>query len=115
VIRPLRRAHRGAFTSLAVVLPVFLGASLWRGRRPPPTQELSEDFEPRARATDPRGSEWLAYWVDAPAPTSGVLPEGAEFVGTARSGALALQPPPGKAVVAYDLLARTVRPAEDFR
>lgn len=103
MIRPLRRVHRGVFVVLAAALPAFLVAAI-RGRHPQAVQELPEVFLPVAPSLYLAGEDWLVYWVEGPPAGEGVLPAGAQLVGTRRSGALALDPPPGVTAVVYSLL-----------
>lgn len=109
MIRPLRSVHRGAFLSLALLLPaVLLGA--WRVRRPPPTRALAPEL--LSGEASSAGDE-LVYWSTTAAGSVGELPADAELVGTVRSGALARRPPDGRRVLVVDLAHGSVRTAEN--
>lgn len=102
MILPLRRVHRSVFVGLAILLPALL-ASAWKVRRAPILGELAEDLMPAA-PTNVSGTEELVYWVaNADLAQRLELPGDATFVGTVRSGALALIPPVGMSVVTYSL------------
>jgi hypothetical protein len=99
---------------LTVLLPVLL-AQAWRVRRAPVVGDLDERLLPAPSTPQTPdyvlGVEQLVYWI--PEVEGGnwrVLPEGAELVGTVRSGALERTPPTGKRAVAYSLPHQLVNP-----
>jgi len=103
VIQPLRRAHRGAFLGLALLLPALL-VSAWKVRRAPPVQELPEELLPGPPHPGPAGEDLLVYWAAAPHGDGEALPREAELVGSLRTGASRREPPPGKVALHYSLI-----------
>lgn len=103
MIRPLRRAHRGAFALLALGLPALLaGALALRHERA--VQELPDDLWPAAPAPEDAREDLLVYWVDASVPSGGPLPEDAELAGSLRTGARERAVPVGRVAVWYSLI-----------
>lgn len=112
MILRLRRVHRSAFVALAILLPALL-ASAWKVRRAPLVGELPTELLPGLQTPSTPyyilGDDELVYWIEAGDVSSQMeLPPAAELVGTVRSGALELSPPPGKRSVTYSLVHRLV-------
>jgi hypothetical protein len=113
MIRPLRSAHRRAFLALAILLPLLL-ASAWRARRAPVQQALTPELLPGEPLPDGASvADQLVYWSSAPAGDGLPLPPDAQLVGSVRSGALALVPPPDVHVLVYDLSHGRLVPAQE--
>lgn len=113
MILPLRRVHRAVFVGLALLLPAML-ASAWRARHAPSLRALPPELVPGPPPpADSSGADELVYWSSATPRDSDGLPADAALVGTVRSGALTLTPPPGQHVFVYSLAhARLVRAGE---
>jgi hypothetical protein len=102
MIRTQRCAHRTVFAGLAVAVPALLCAA-WRARPTQPVQELARELLPVGPpTTEPEPERWV-YWTAGTGASGEVrpadLPIDAQLVGTARGGALALEPPAGQRVV----------------
>ena len=112
MILPLRRVHRSAFAALTILLPALL-ASAWKVRRGAVHGQLPPELLPGLQTPTSDyfvlGDDELVYWVeDVDRENWWELPEGAELVGTVRSGAQGRTPPAGKRAVTYSVAHRLV-------